>query len=87
VLIGKKFVIYESGQRKYSTGVTYAMGDYMKVIRPGTTIKYYHLKAAEGPLSKGTLLYTSNKASSINTKLLLGSSFYGVGAKLSDMQI
>jgi hypothetical protein len=57
--IGKKFVIYESGQRKYSTGDTYAMGDYMKVIRSGTTIKYYHLKAAEGPLSKGTLLYTS----------------------------
>jgi hypothetical protein len=31
------------------------------------------------------LLYTSNKTSNAGTKLFLDSSFYGVGAKLSDM--
>jgi hypothetical protein len=38
--VGNKFVIYESGQPQHSTGVTYAAGDYMKVVRSGTTIKY-----------------------------------------------
>jgi hypothetical protein len=38
-------------------------------------------------LAKGTLLYTSSKPSNANTKLFLDSSFRGVGAKLSDMQI
>jgi hypothetical protein len=63
------------------------MGDYMKVIRSGTTIKYYHIKAIDGALAKGTLLYTSSKASNANTKLFLDSSFCDVGAKLSNMQI
>jgi hypothetical protein len=36
----QKFVIYENSVKKYSTGVSYAMGDYMKVIRSGTTIKW-----------------------------------------------
>jgi hypothetical protein len=31
--IGNKFVIYEGRQPQYSTGVTYATGDYMKVVR------------------------------------------------------
>jgi hypothetical protein len=34
--VGNKFVIYESGQPQHSTGVTYAAGDYMKVVRSGT---------------------------------------------------
>jgi hypothetical protein len=33
------------------------------------------------------LLYTSNKTSNAGTKLFLDSSFYDVGAKLSDMRI
>jgi hypothetical protein len=33
----------------------------MKVIRSGAQIKYYHIKASDGPLAKGTLLYTSSK--------------------------
>jgi N-dimethylarginine dimethylaminohydrolase len=35
----------------------------MKVIRSGAQIKYYHIKASDGPLAKGTLLYTSSKTS------------------------
>jgi hypothetical protein len=38
--VGNKFVIYESGQPQHSTGVTYAAGDYMKVVRSGTTITW-----------------------------------------------
>jgi hypothetical protein len=33
--IGNKFVIYESSVRVCETGVRYATGDYMKVIRSG----------------------------------------------------
>jgi hypothetical protein len=46
----------------------------MKVVRSGTTVKYYHIKAADGSLAQGTLLYTSSKASNANTKLFLDSS-------------
>jgi hypothetical protein len=42
----------------------------MKVIRSGAQIKYYHIKASDGPLAKGTLLYTSSKTSNANTKTL-----------------
>jgi hypothetical protein len=38
----------------------------------------YHIKAADGALAKGTLLYTSSKPSNANTKLFLDSSFRGV---------
>jgi hypothetical protein len=41
--IGNKFVIYESSVRKRDTSVVYAAGDYMKVTRSGTQIKYYHM--------------------------------------------
>ncbi|OJA03691.1 hypothetical protein, partial [Bathymodiolus thermophilus thioautotrophic gill symbiont] len=68
-----KFVIYENGDRKKDTGVAYAIGDYMKVVRSGTTIRYYHIKAADGLLAKGTLLYTSSKTSNANTQLFLDS--------------
>ncbi|NYT26499.1 MAG: hypothetical protein H0A76_00410 [Candidatus Thiodubiliella endoseptemdiera] len=85
--IGNKFVIYEDGVRQKGTGTAYAVGDYMKVVREGTTVKYYHIKAVDGPLAAGNLLYTSTQASSINTKLFLDSSFYEKGAQLSDMQI
>ncbi|WP_180323583.1 hypothetical protein, partial [thiotrophic endosymbiont of Bathymodiolus puteoserpentis (Logatchev)] len=85
--IGNKFVIYESSVRKRDTSVVYAAGDYMKVTRSGTQIKYYHIKASDGPHAKGTLLYTSSKTSNANTKLFLDSSFHNVGAKLTDMQI
>jgi hypothetical protein len=74
--IGNKFVIYESSVRVCETGVRYATGDYMKVIRSGAQIKYYHIKASDGPLAKGTLLYTSSKTSNANTKLFLDSSFH-----------
>jgi hypothetical protein len=47
----KTFVIYESSQHKRNTRVSYAIGDYMKVVRSGTTVKYYHIKAADGPLA------------------------------------
>jgi hypothetical protein len=50
-------------------------------------LAYYHIKASEGVLAKGTLLYTSNKTSNAGTKLFLDSSFYDVGAKLSDMAL
>ncbi|OJA03343.1 hypothetical protein, partial [Bathymodiolus thermophilus thioautotrophic gill symbiont] len=56
-------------------------------VRSGTSIKYYHIKAADGPLAKGTLLYTSKKTSNVNTQLFLDSAFLSVGAKLSAMQI
>jgi hypothetical protein len=71
--VGNKFVIYESGQPQHSTGVTYAAGDYMKVVRSGTTIKYYHIKASEGVLAKGLLLPTFAKttsSSSVNVILI-----------------
>jgi hypothetical protein len=58
--IGNKFVIYESSVRVCETGVRYATGDYMKVIRSGAQIKYYHIKASDGPLAKGTLHYSAS---------------------------
>jgi hypothetical protein len=48
----KHFVIYESGRYKRDTGTSYDTGDYMKVVRSGTTVKYYHIKAADGPDSQ-----------------------------------
>ncbi|WP_176749013.1 hypothetical protein, partial [Rhodococcus erythropolis] len=83
----KTLIVYESSERIYCTGVTYAKGDYMKVVRSGTSIKYYHIKAADGLLAKGTLLYTSSKTSNANTQLFLDSAFHSIGAKLSEMQI
>ncbi|SSC09376.1 hypothetical protein, partial [thiotrophic endosymbiont of Bathymodiolus puteoserpentis (Logatchev)] len=47
--IGNKFIIYESSGKKRNTGVVYVAGDYMKVARSGTQIKYYHIKASDGP--------------------------------------
>ncbi|MBA5249988.1 MAG: hypothetical protein FE834_10775, partial [Gammaproteobacteria bacterium] len=85
--IGNKFIIYESKRKKHQTGVVYTAGDYMKLVREGTTIKYYHIKAVDGPLATGTLLYTSSQASNANTKLFLDSSLYDIGTKLSDVQI
>jgi hypothetical protein len=41
-------------------------------------------EASDGPLAKGTLLYTSSKTSNANTKLFLDSSFHNVGAKLPE---
>ncbi|MBA5248166.1 MAG: hypothetical protein FE834_01325, partial [Gammaproteobacteria bacterium] len=81
--------IYESSTIKLrqAAGFTYNAGDYFKVAREGTVVKYYVIPGAEGSTGSGTLVYTSTVASNAATKLYLDSSFYGVGAQMSNLQI
>ncbi|WP_171004397.1 beta strand repeat-containing protein, partial [Bathymodiolus heckerae thiotrophic gill symbiont] len=79
--------VYENNVKTNLTDISFNTGDYIKVARIGTEIKYYHITAAEQAAGQeGTVIHTKTGVSATD-KLFIDTSFRNIGSRLDEVKL